>query len=56
MIIRKTAAWIILTVLIVTPFINWRLGAVIWMCAWIIYILQLVFAKLHGHRPPPPDK
>jgi len=56
MIIRKIAAWLILIILIVTPFFNWRLGAVIWMCAWIIYILQMVFGKLQGRRQPPPDE
>ena len=37
---RKIGAWIILILLLVVPFFNWRLGAVLWMCAWLVYIIQ----------------
>ncbi len=53
MTIRKISAWIILIILIVTPFVNWRLGAVIWLCAWIIYVLQMFISKT---RRPPSDQ
>jgi uncharacterized membrane protein len=55
MTIRKTSAWIILILLIVIPFIDWRLGAVIWLCAWIIYILQMLFSKFQGQPPDDSD-
>ena len=37
---RKIGAWIILILLLVVPFINWRVGALLWMCAWLVYIIQ----------------
>jgi hypothetical protein len=40
---RKFGAWILLVLLLVVPFINWQLGALIWMCAFLVYILQQVF-------------
>ena len=43
--IRKAGAWIILILLIVVPFFDWRLGAVLWMCAWLTYICQGLFNK-----------
>ena len=42
---RKILAVILLTLLLVLPFINWRLGAVLWMCAWLTYIFQNLFAR-----------
>ncbi len=57
MTIRKISAWSILIALIVVPFINWRIGAVMWLCAWIIYLLQMTFNKIQGPPPgPPPDE
>ncbi|MCB2181331.1 MAG: hypothetical protein KQH63_04865 [Desulfobulbaceae bacterium] len=40
---RKISAWIILLSLLVVPFLNWRLGALLWMCACLMYVLQQVF-------------
>ena len=42
---RKIGAWILLILLLVVPFINWRLGALLWMCAWVTYICQGVFNR-----------
>jgi len=42
---RKILAAILLVVLIGVPFIDWKLGAVFWMCAWLIYIFQNLFPK-----------
>jgi len=55
MTIRKLITWIILICLLVMPFINWRLGAVIWLCAWIIYILQLFFGRIQKQPPDAGD-
>ena len=41
--IRKIGAAIILVLLLVVPFFNWRLGAVLWMCAWLTYVCQGLF-------------
>jgi len=43
--IRKISAVILLVLLIVVPFINWKVGAVLWMCAWLIFIFQNLFPK-----------
>jgi len=40
---RKIFAFILLVVLIGVPFINWRLGAVLWMCVWLIFIFQNLY-------------
>ena len=46
---RKIAAVIILLLLLGIPFINWRLGAVLWMCAWLVFILQNIFVRRNWH-------
>jgi hypothetical protein len=46
---RKIAAGILLALLLIVPFINWRLGAVLWMCAWLVFILQNTFARRRWH-------
>jgi hypothetical protein len=50
---RKIGAWILLIILLVVPFINWRLGALLWMCAWVTYICQTIFdrkqSSMHDH-------
>ena len=43
--IRKFFAVILLVLLIGLPFIDWKLGAVLWMCAWLIFIFQKLFPK-----------
>ncbi len=40
----KFSAWVILILLVVVPFFNWRLGASFWMCALLVYICQQVFS------------
>lgn len=42
---RKFFAVIILILLLVVPFINWRLGAVFWMSAWLTYIFQNLLSR-----------
>ena len=42
---RKFFAVILLFLLIVVPFIDWRLGAVMWMCAWLVFIFQNLFSR-----------
>jgi hypothetical protein len=42
---RKFFAFILLVLLIGLPFIDWKLGAVLWMCAWLIFIFQRLFPK-----------
>jgi len=42
---RKIFAVILLVLLLVVPFINWKLGAVFWMSAWIVYIFQNMFSR-----------
>jgi len=42
---RKLFAIILLAILIIVPFINWKLGAVFWMCAWLVFIFQNLFPK-----------
>ena len=46
---RKLFAVILLVLLIGLPFIDWKLGAVLWMCAWLIFIFQKLFPK-HNWR------
>jgi hypothetical protein len=46
---RKIAAGILLVLLLIVPFVNWRLGAVLWMCAWLVFILQNIFARRNWH-------
>ena len=41
--IRKISAWVILAILLVVPFFNWKLGALFWMCAWLVFICQGLF-------------
>lgn len=42
--IRKLGVWIVLFLLLVVPFFNWQLGALFWMCAFLVYVLQQVFS------------
>lgn len=44
---RKIFAIIILVLLIGVPFWDWKLGAVLWMCAWLVFIFQNIYP---GHR------
>jgi hypothetical protein len=40
---RKFFAVILLVLLIGLPLVNWQLGALLWMCAWLIFIFQKLF-------------
>lgn len=42
---RKILAGIMLCLLIVVPFLDWRLGAVMWMSAWLVFIFQKLFGR-----------
>ena len=42
---RRLVAGILLALLLVIPFINWRLGALMWMSAWLVFILQKLFSR-----------
>jgi hypothetical protein len=46
---RKIGAGILLVLLLGVPFINWRLGAVLWMCAWLVFILQNTLSRRNWH-------
>jgi len=37
---RKVLAAIILILLVGLPFIDWKLGALLWICAWLVFIFQ----------------
>lgn len=39
----RFCAWILLFLLLVVPFFNWRLGATFWMCAILVFVCQQVF-------------
>lgn len=36
---------VLLVLLIGVPFWDWKLGAVLWMCAWFVFIFQNIFPK-----------
>lgn len=42
---RRIGAGILLFLLLVVPFLDWRLGAVMWMSAWLVFILQKIFDR-----------
>ena len=42
---KRIAAAILLAFLLIIPFIDWRLGAVMWMSAWLVFILQKLFSR-----------
>ena len=41
---RRILAAILLVILIGVPFLDWKLGAVLWMCAWLVFILQNLYS------------
>ena len=45
---RRIAAAIILILLLVMPFWDWKLGAVLWMCAWLVFIFQNIYSGRNG--------
>jgi len=42
----RVAAAIALVLLLVVPFISWRLGAILWLWAMLFYVFKGVFAVL----------
>ena len=52
---RKIAAGIILALLLIIPFINWRMGAVFWLCAMIIFVMQGLFNRKNWNLGVPED-
>jgi len=42
---RRIFAAILLTILIGVPFWDWKLGAVLWMCAWLVFIFQNLYSS-----------
>ena len=42
---KRIFAGILLFLLIVVPFLDWRLGAVMWMSAWLVFIFQKLFDR-----------
>ena len=42
---RRILAAILLIILIGVPFLDWRLGAVLWMCAWLVFIFQNLYSS-----------
>jgi hypothetical protein len=43
--IRRISAAILLLVLLVVPFFNWQLGLLLWLGAWIMFIVQKLFDR-----------
>jgi hypothetical protein len=41
---RRIFAAILLVILIGVPFWDWKLGAVLWMCAWLVFIFQNLYS------------
>jgi len=41
---RRILAANLLVILIGVPFLDWKLGAVLWMCAWLVFILQNLYS------------
>ena len=42
---KKVLAIIVLFLLLVVPFLNWRAGAVLWLMAWALFVLQGLFVS-----------
>ena len=45
---KKVLAIIVLFLLLVVPFLNWRAGAVLWLVAWSVFLLQGLYVKHSG--------
>ena len=41
---RRIFAAILLVLLIGVPFWDWKLGAVLWMSAWLVFIFQNLYS------------
>lgn len=44
-VLRRVSAAIALLLLLVTPFLNWRLGAFFWLWAMLFYVYQGLFGR-----------
>jgi hypothetical protein len=42
---RRILAATLLVLLIGVPFLDWKLGAVLWMCAWLVFIFQNLYSN-----------
>ncbi len=42
---KRIMAGTLLVLLIVVPFLDWRIGAVLWMSAWLVFILQKLYSR-----------
>jgi len=42
---KRIMAGVLLVVLIVVPFLDWRMGAVLWMSAWLVFIFQKLLSR-----------
>ena len=42
---KKIIAGILLCLLLIVPFLDWRMGAVLWMSAWLTFIFQKLFSR-----------
>jgi hypothetical protein len=38
------------------PFLNWRLGALLWLCAWVIFLGQQLFKGKPLRDDPDPEE
>jgi len=54
-ILRRITAAIILALLLVTPFFNWRLGAFFWLGAMLFYVFQDLFGRRRRDAAKKPD-
>lgn len=54
--LRKISAATLLILLLVVPFLNWRLGALLWLCSWIIFLSQQLFKGKPRRDDPDPEK
>jgi len=43
-VMKKVLAIIVLILLLVVPFFNWRAGALLWLIAWSVFLLQGLYA------------
>ena len=48
---RRVFAAILLIILIGVPFLDWKLGAVLWMCAWLVFIFQNLYSGRSYLKP-----
>ena len=46
---KRIVAGTLLVLLIVVPFLDWRIGAVLWMSAWLVFILQKLSSREEWH-------